>query len=129
MKYECRYNQELNIIEIDTSGKANMSGLTDMHRSIVELCAREISANVLIDHSKLDLSQLSMAEVKNMSDITVFSKEIFKMRKCAHVVVKDIQFGLVRAWEIMTEIYGVIDLNMKVFKKRNEAIEWLKTSP
>jgi hypothetical protein len=35
---------------------------------------------------------------------------------CAHVVAKDIQFGLVRAWEIMIELAGVTDLRTMVFR-------------
>ena len=60
-----------------------------------------------------------MEEVGNLSNITVGAKDIFKMRKCAHVATNDLHFGLVRPWEIMVEINGLTDLNAMVFKNRD----------
>ena len=126
MKYECNYNPNLNAIEVSTHGAADLATLIEMLHRIADLCLQERSANVLLDHSELDATHLTMENVERLSLDTVSLKDIFKMRKCANVVAKDYQFGLVRAWEIMLDIKGFTDVETTIFKNREEAIEWIK---
>ncbi|MGO9379965.1 MAG: response regulator [Dissulfurispiraceae bacterium] len=125
--YECTYNPDLNIIETSTHGPADMTALMEMVRCIAEICGHEASANVLVDHSQLDSSNLTMSNIEALSSICVSLKDSFKVRKCAHVVADDLQFGLVRAWEVMVESNGLTDVDNRVFKDRNEAIQWIKS--
>ena len=81
----------------------------------------------MVDHSKLDARPLTMDDISTISHHVVFANNILKSRKCAHVVVKDIQFGLVRAWEIMIELAGVTDFYTRTFRNTTDAIEWIKT--
>ena len=128
MPYECNYNPDLNTIEAATSDTANLTELIEMARCIAELCSQKKSANIMIDHSELDASLITIDEVKVLSGLPVAWKDVFTMRKCAHVVNNDLQFGLVRAWEIMVEINGVPNFSMMVFRNRDDAIEWLNPS-
>jgi hypothetical protein len=129
MKYECSYYPNLNTIEVSTHGVANITALIEMLHRIAELCGQEKSANILVDHSALDASSLTMNNIDTLSRITASLKDTFKKRKCAHVVAEDLQFGLVRAWEIMVEIKGFTDMKKRLFKNRDEAIEWVKAGP
>lgn len=101
-----------------------------MVRCIAELCAQEYSANILVDHSELDASPLSMEQIQRLAALVVSLKDDFEGRKCAHVAVKDIQFGLVRAWEIMVELNGFsnFDFIKMVFRNRTDAIKWFQTN-
>ena len=124
----CRYNSVHNIIEVTTYGPASFPELIEIFNCIAELCVQQKSANILIDHSDLDVGALSMNEINNPRRLTASAEDILKMRKCAHVAVKDLQYGLVRAWEIMVEVNGFDNLETKIFRNRNEAIEWPGTS-
>jgi hypothetical protein len=128
MKYECSYNADLNTIESVTHGLASLTGLMDMLRSILDLCSMSATANIIVDHSNLDAGPLTMKDLSKIISHVVDAKDILMTRKCAHVVATDLQFGLVRAWEIMVELAGVIDFDTMVFRSKTDAIEWIKTS-
>ncbi len=98
---------------------ADITALIEMLHRIAELCGQEKSANILVDHSELDASHLTMNNIDTLSRITVSLKDTFRKRKCAHVVAEDLQFGLVRAWEIMVEIKGFTDMETRLFKNRD----------
>jgi hypothetical protein len=82
MKYECSYNPDLNIIESVTHGLASMTEILDMLRCIVELYKLNESADIMVDHSKLDASPLTMDGISIISHHVSFAKDILKTRKC-----------------------------------------------
>jgi hypothetical protein len=128
MKYECIYNQRLDTVEVSTHGKANPASLIEMLHSIADLCRQQKSADILVDHSELDAVLLNMDDIETLSSYTVLSKDMFRKRKCAHIVARDYQFGLVRAWEIIVELKGFTEIETRVFKNRYEAIEWISST-
>jgi len=127
MEYKCIYNPDLDIIEVATHGRADMAALFAMLQCIADLCGQHESAHILVDHSQLDAKNLSWDNIDKLSRNVVFLEDIFQKRKCAHIVLEDYQFGLVRSWEIMVEVKGCTDLETKVFRNRNEAIEWISS--
>jgi len=129
MEYDCFYNRELNAVEIATRGTAERTQLDNMLNRAAELCRQHESANLLIDHSQLDAGPLKVDEVRSLSWATVSLQDAFRHRKCAHIAVRDLQFGLVRAWESLSEIKGLTELDRMVFRSRDEAIAWLKSIP
>lgn len=126
MKFECIYNPELNTVEGTTHGKADIAQFLNVLHRVMELCRQEESANILIDHTDLDAGGLTMENIETLGRKTASQKEICKVRKCAHVVINDLQFGLVRAWEIIVSMYDLTGLETMLFKDRDEAIEWIK---
>jgi hypothetical protein len=125
MTYECIYNPKLNTIEAATHGMADMTALLEMLHRIAELCRQEQNAKILIDHSDLDASLLTMKNIESISLSTVSFKDIFMKRKCAHVVAKDLQFGLVRAWEIIIAMNDFTEIETKLFRNIDDAVVWL----
>lgn len=125
MDYDCIYNPGLNSVEAITLGVAEAARLKEMVFCIAGLCQQHSSANMLVDHSRLDASPVSMDDVRALSQATVLLKDVFDSRKCAHVVSTDLQFGLVRAWEALTELGGFPELDKGLFRSREEAVAWL----
>jgi len=125
VEYECIYNPDLNAVEASTHGMADPTVLIAMVHRIAALCGQHASANVLVDHSDIDATPLTMRDVETLSRTTV-ACETFQGRKCAHLVARDLQFGLVRAWETMIEIHGLTELETGLFTDRTEAIAWVK---
>ena len=126
MQYECSYNADLNTIETVTHGLASLTGLIDMLHCILDLCSQNGTADIIVDHSNLDARPLTLKDLSEIVGHVANANDILKKRKCAHIVAKNIQFGLVRAWEIMIELEGVTDFRTMVFRNKADAIEWIK---
>ncbi len=123
-KYE--YNSSVGTIDATTDGIADLEELVAMVRHIAELCGEKRSANIIVDHSQLNAGTITMDEVRTLSNVTVSLKDFIGKRKCAHVVANDLQYGLVRAWEMMVELSGYREFEMRVFRTRNEALDWVQ---
>jgi hypothetical protein len=126
MRYECIYNPELNAVEAVTHGSADVTRLLEMLRCISELCRQQERANILVDHSDLDAGSLTMENIETLGRRAASLKDILRLRRCAHVVTSDLQFGLVRAWEIIVAMYDLSELETRLFKNRDQAVEWIK---
>lgn len=90
MNYEFSYNSDLYIIESVTHGLASKTEIVDMLHSITELCVKNESADIIVDHSQLDTGTPTMDDISHISRQVASVKDILKTRKCAHVVTKDI---------------------------------------
>lgn len=126
MNYSCTYNEEHNIIEAITHGDATVTGLLDMLRDTLELYLQNSLANILIDHSDLDVSQLSMQDISMVSKQSAEVNTIIQPVKCAHIAEHSSQVGLIRAWEIMLELNDASNYQTQIFKNRSDALHWLK---
>ena len=126
MRYECRYNPKLNVVEAVTHGSADVVRLLEMLHRITEHCRREASADILVDHSDLNAGSLTMENVETLGRTAASLNDVYRYRRCAHVVTSDLQFGLVRAWEIFVAMYDLTELETRLFKNRDEAVEWLE---
>ncbi len=124
MNCEYEYDSNSDTIEVTTTGAADVDELVDMVKSIAKLCGERPSANILVDHSSLDAGSVTMEEVRTLSSVTVSSKNTLGGRKCAHVVKNDLQYGLVRAWEMMVEVNGYPELKTRIFRERVDALQW-----
>jgi hypothetical protein len=128
MEHNSHYDFELNIIEFDTHGLASKNGIIEMLHSVIEMCIQNETADIIVDHSDLDASQISKDDIIIISGHFTKAIDIIKTRKIAHVAKKDLQFGLVRMWEIFVELEGFPDLPLMVFRNKKNAIEWIKTN-
>lgn len=128
MKHNSHYDYEPNIIEFDTHGLATTNGIIAMLHSAIELCTQNETADIIVDHSDLDASQISKDDVLTISHHFTKAIDIFKTRKIAHIAAEDLQYGLIRMWQILVDIEGFPDLPLMVFRNKKSAIEWLKTN-
>jgi len=126
MKYECTYNHNMNTIEVSARGPADLKTSIEMTYRIAEICGQEKSANVLIDFLELDTSFITMGHIAALSRTAVSLQDALKMRKCAYVVARNLEFGFVRPWKTMISTNGFVDLEIRAFKNKGKAIEWVK---
>ncbi len=127
MEYRCTYNADQDLVEAVTGGVASPAEFSDMLIEVAGLCRRNETAHILIDHTALDVGNLRMEEIRALSRLVASARDLIRERKCAHLVGSDLQFGLVRAWEIMVEINGFPELTTRVFRDRLAALDWLHT--
>ena len=126
MEYECIYNSELDTIEAATRGTADKEVLLSVLRRVAALCGQHESANILVDYSRLDAKQITWEDLETLSREMAVIQDAFKRRKCANIVMADYQFGLVRTWEIMIGVKDCMEMETGVFRKRDEAVAWLR---
>ncbi|HKI82719.1 MAG TPA: hypothetical protein VKA63_00160 [Candidatus Krumholzibacteria bacterium] len=124
MSCNYEFNPNSDTIQVTTTGAAEIEELVEMVRTIAKLCGEYPSANILVDHSSLNAGPVTMDEVRTLSGVTVSFKGIMGSRKCAHVVKDDLQYGLVRAWEMMVEVNGYPELETRAFRQLEDAISW-----
>jgi len=101
--------------------------LINMEHHIINLLAQEKTANILVDHSEVDASLITMSDVERLSQIAALSKDILTKRKCALIAANDLEFGLVRAWEIFIDMKNMKDFSTRAFRSKVPALEWIKT--
>jgi hypothetical protein len=127
MTFRYDYNSDTDTIEVTTTGTADIEDLVEMVRHIAKLCQERPSASIMVDHSSLSAGSMTMDEVRTLSNVTVSLKDAMGNRKCAHVVENDLQYGLVRAWEMMVEVNGYPELLTKAFRNRQDALAWSRS--
>jgi hypothetical protein len=126
MEYDCIYNAKNNTIETTTHGLAKADVFIKMVRSIIEECKQHEIANLIVDHTDLDSSPLTIDNIETVKKITISFKSILNNRKIAFVVSRDLELGLIRAWDNMIEWSGGTAIETKIFKKREDALKWVK---
>jgi hypothetical protein len=77
----------------------------------------------LVDHSELNLGHLTVAEVRDIADVSVRPRAELGRARCATVAPRNVQYGLVRMWEVFVE--GRWDVIHQAFRSRDEAVSWL----
>lgn len=79
---------------------------------------------MLVDHSDLNSGPLTMEEIRGLADLAAQAREVVGPARVAHVVSRDLEFGLVRMWELFVEQQW--DARTRCFRSRDEAVAWLK---
>ena len=106
---------------LDRRGVAERAHVAEHGAVEARLTAREIEVSLA--------HPLTIGNIEAAKYLSVSSKSILNNRKCAFVVFRNIELGLVRAWENMVEWSGGIGLETKIFKQKEEALEWATGKP
>jgi hypothetical protein len=78
----------------------------------------------LLDHRALRIDKIT---VSGIDEVSIFFKSIANELgngKIALVMKRDIDFGIARAWEIVTD--SDVDISINVFREIDKAIDWLE---
>ena len=111
------------LFEIKTSGDAEVDKFRDILESLVTHESWKPGTPFLVDHSHLDAAPLTTDDmIKIVGFNRQFRAELGKA-KCAHVLARDLEFGLGRMWEAFVE--NEWDVSERLFKSRDDAIAWL----
>ena len=127
MKYECIYNPDFDTFEVTSRGLGNLETMLEIGKRIIEFCLENPTAKVLVDHTRLDVTQITMNDLETMSRFVRLRMHPIGARKFAHVLENDLQFGLGRAWENMVAVHGTgLDtIETQMFREKEEAMRWL----
>ena len=84
----------------------------------------EPGRKLLVDRSELNAGPITADEVGSLADKATRLRERFGRARCAHLVARSLELGLVRVWEAYGE--GRWDAVTMCFRSRVDATSWLE---
>ncbi len=114
------------IFEINIYGDSAVDGYIEF---IDELLSHEKwypGSPILVNVSQTNAGPLTVDNIKSIASYCISMRSRLGNAKVAHLVSRDLEFGLVRMWQ--TFIDGEWDTQVQVFRSREEAVKWLKSA-
>jgi hypothetical protein len=124
MRYEFFFQKDRSIVEIRAFGQATAAGFAELNINLVEHRDWTPGMNVLGDFRKLDLSDLTIDDAQESSNFAQTLSERFGSGKIACVMKKDIDYGIARMWEMLTQ--NGVSVEIRVFRSISAARTWLR---
>ena len=122
MKYTVEVSGEPPVVAITSSGRAHVADFLGVEEFLSD-SRFQPGMLVLADHSALDLTELSSADVQTIGRAYRDFLDRVGQSRIAIVVSQPFAFGLAR----MAEAYaGQPAPNQRIFYSRDEAISWLR---
>ncbi len=111
---------------ITTAGQGNVEGIIAFLDAIVAHPQWRPGLNILLDHRRLDIAPITVEGIDRVSGYFQTLSPQLGDGKIALVMNRDIDFGIARAWELVTREY--VDMEIGVFRSIEEARHWLAPS-
>ena len=108
---------------IEVSGGANVNSLKGIVQQVLEHPAWHEIIPSLVDLRGLSASTLSSDDIFELADLFKSINTSLGSGNTALVVSQELEFGLARMWQMMTEEY--VKMEIDVFKNIDEALEWI----
>lgn len=123
-----RYSLELDVARrcftVITQGEGNAEGLMASMEAVAHHPQWRVGYSVLVDHRKLCLAELSNSGIENISHGFIELRKAFGDGRCAIVLAKDVDFGLARAWEMITA--DEVAMAIHIFRDIDKARCWIE---
>jgi hypothetical protein len=121
VEFNIQYHDGL--FEVKTSGDAEFEKFRDILETLVTHEKWKPGTSFLINHTELNAATLTKDDMLNIARLNGQYSAKLGQAKCAHLLARDLEFGLARMWESFVE--NEWDVTEKLFKSRDEAIIWL----
>lgn len=124
MKHTLSTNKDGNLFTIVTEGDANVDGIIEFLKEILAHPQWRPGNLILVDHRSLKVDSINKDGIEVIS---WYFKSIARQLgngRIALVMNRDIDFGIARAWEIVTA--SEVGIKINVFKNIDDAMYWLE---
>jgi hypothetical protein len=124
MKHSLNINEDESLFTIITEGEGDVKGIIAFLKDIISHPKWKPGKFILLDHRALRIDKVT---VSGIDEVSIFFKSIANELgngKIALVMKRDIDFGIARAWEIVTDSH--VDISINVFRDIDKAIDWLE---
>lgn len=115
-----------NTFTVTTQGRGSVEGIVAFLDDIVAHAQWRPGLNVLLDHRRLDIDAITVEDIDRISAHFQKIGPQLGDGRIALVMGRDIDFGIARAWELVTRKY--VDMAIGVFRSIEEARTWLDQS-
>lgn len=110
-------------LEVSFSGRPTPEDYNKYFDALFEHDAWKSGMSVLTDNTDLDARDVTAQEVRDIADVCTQRSSELGAARTAILVENDLEYGMVRMWSVFVE--GEWDVELAIFRTRNEAIEWL----
>lgn len=124
MTIKVTYDKDIDSIVIKVTGMANYDDVSALGEQILNIPNFRININQLFDCSEGELD-LSFDDIKRIaSDFNKIAGHLGYSRKLALVVSRDVDFGMMRQYEVFFNAGP--DVSLRSYRSLLDAKEWLK---
>ena len=124
MKHTLKINEDGSIFTIRTAGDGDIKGIIAFLMDIISHPEWELGKKILLDHRALKIDKISVSGIEEVSDFFKSIAPKLGNGKIALVMKRDIDFGIARAWEMITATD--VDIGIYVFRQIDKATDWIK---
>ena len=123
MDYNLSYNKESGYFQVTAEGVAEVMQLQKMTEDMANHPDWSLDGDTLLNFSELTFATLDTDEIVQLSSMIRALSQALGGGKAAMVVNQDVDFGLARMWQMMTEHH--VEFSIDVFSTIEEAHEFL----
>ena len=127
MPLTTKINNDLKYIELKTSGELDMPLFIEMAKVSIGLINETGYTNFLVDHTDAQGSGMSYENIEELAEACQVMNQYMPGGKSALVAGSEVDFGLGRMWQTLTE--GTLNYESRLFKTKAEAKLWLAGIP
>ena len=124
MKHSLNINEDGSLFTIRTEGEGDVRGIIAFLKDIISHPKWKPGKFILLDHRELRIDKITMSGIDEVSIFFISIANKLGNGKVALVMGRDIDFGIARAWELVTDLD--VDIRINVFRHIDEAIDWFK---
>lgn len=126
MRHSLQVDQSNGLFLITTEGDATVEGIIAFLDDIVAHPLWRSGMSILLDHRNLSISNISAKGVEQVSDYFAGLNQSLGNGKIALVMTRDVDFGMARAWEIMTS--DRTNMRINILRSMENAQAWIANS-
>lgn len=123
MTSEITSAQDSAYLEIQFKGSALISGFDSAFQALLAHPGWKSGKAIILNLSDLNFVEFTSSDMRKISELVVRHRSSFGKSRWAFVISGNLQFGLMRMWEIITE--DRVPMIINLFKSRAEAQEWI----
>ena len=124
MQHMIQIGQDGTVVTVKTHGDGSPEGIIAFLEDLISHPEWKKGKNVLLDHRELSIDSITAEGIERVAGFFVSIADQLGDGKLALVMNRDIDFGIARAWELVTATE--VDMHIRVFKRIDDAKRWLK---
>lgn len=109
--------------EVKTFGDAEVEKFSEILESLVTHEKWKSGTPFLVNHADLNSAPLTSDDMMEIARINAQYGARIGKSKCAHLLARDLEFGMARMWEAFVQ--GKWDVSVRSFRSRDDAVAWL----
>ena len=123
MNFSITHVSEKEYLLVEVTGGANVEIIKALVEQVLEHPKWNETIPALVDLRGFSASALSSDDIFGLSDLFKSINTLLGSGKTALVVSNELDFGLARMWQMMTEDH--VKMEIDVFKSIDEASDWI----
>ena len=124
MKHTLKVSEDGSFFTIITEGDGDVDGIIAFLKDIISHPQWKPGNLILLDHRALKIDKITVPGIEVVSAYFKSISDELGNGKVALVMKREIDFGIARAWENISEY--AVDIKINVFRELEKAINWLK---